>query len=481
MKKSEITFGILRIPTDFVMTLLAFLIAYKARTITDLIPGITFPFDFSRLPTTQSYFTFAFWCSTGLILLFAFNEMYSLRTTSSFSREIKKTFILSAAWIMLIIAHFFIQHEFPFSRLALGYSWIFTIIFVITGRGIIRLIQYILLKNGIGKRRVAVIGESTFSRDITRIIEKNPRYKLIGFITEKAKHTDRKNFLGTIDELKQLIQTKKIEEIIQTQGNLEKFKDTHIVQLCREHHIAYSFVPDLLEIERANIEISSIDKIPLIKLKPTPLDGWGSVMKRIMDIFGSIVGLIISAPIITVAAIAIKIDSPGPVFFNTLDNGKPALRVGKKGKFFVCQKLRTMQDGAHARRYAQELAEKNLRKGSPLVKIKNDPRITRVGKFLRQFSIDELPQFWNVLKGDMSLVGPRPHLPEEIDKYASHEKFVLEIKPGLTGLPQINGRSDLEFTKEIQLDTWYIQNWSLWLDLRIILKTIVTVVRGYKE
>ena len=139
-----------------------------------------------------------------------------------------------------------------------------------------------------------------------------------------------------------------------------------------------------------------------------------------------------------------------------------------------------MKSGTHHLRYT-ELAEKNIRKDSPLVKIKDDPRITRVGRFLRRFSIDELPQLWNVVKGEMSLVGPRPHLPEEVANYERHHRFVLTIKPGITGLAQISGRSDLPFEKEVRLDTYYIENWSLLLDLKILLKTVGVVLRPYRE
>ncbi|MEK7524154.1 MAG: sugar transferase [Patescibacteria group bacterium] len=139
-----------------------------------------------------------------------------------------------------------------------------------------------------------------------------------------------------------------------------------------------------------------------------------------------------------------------------------------------------MKMGTHQLRYT-DLAHRNIRKGTPLVKIQNDPRVTRVGKILRRFSLDELPQLWNVLCGEMSLVGPRPHLPEEVEKYQRHHKFVLAIKPGITGLTQISGRSDLPFEEEVRLDTFYIENWTFFLDIKIMLKTILVVLRPYRE
>jgi lipopolysaccharide/colanic/teichoic acid biosynthesis glycosyltransferase len=135
-----------------------------------------------------------------------------------------------------------------------------------------------------------------------------------------------------------------------------------------------------------------------------------------------------------------------------------------------------MREKSDSLRYSKELAEKNTRSGTPLVKIENDPRITRVGKFIRKYSIDELPNLFSVLIGNMSLVGPRAHLPEEVEKYRAHHRRVLEIKPGVTGLSQVSGRSDLNFEQEVKLDTWYIENWSLWLDVKILLKTIGVVL-----
>ncbi len=476
MKKSDLFFGLLRLPVDIAMTLLAFFVAYRLRSFTKLIPGIEL--ERGILPNVTDYFHFATTAAIVLIIIFGINEMYSLRSTSPLTREMKKNIKLGSAWFMLIIAYFFAIHSLPFSRLIMGYSWILTIIFCMTGRTVIRIIQYILLKKGIGQRKIAVIGESRFAKEITKELEKNPHYKIVGFMTENGS-SHNELFLGTIENFETIIRKNHIEEVIQAQSNMNKMKDAQIVNLCRSLHVGYSFVPDLLEMERSNIDVTAIGKIPLISLKPTPLEGWGKIWKRCIDIIGSLIGLILSAPIILIAGIAIKLDSKGPIFFTKLDNGDDVKRVGQHGKLFKFYKLRTMVDKSHQKRY--EMKEENIRKGSPLVKIKDDPRITKVGKFLRRSSIDEIPNFWNVLKGDMSLVGPRPHFPEEIEKYEKSQHFVLEVKPGITGLSQINGRSNLEFEKEIKYDTYYIRNWTALLDLKIIIKTLGVIVKGYQE
>jgi len=232
-------------------------------------------------------------------------------------------------------------------------------------------------------------------------------------------------------------------------------------------------------VRRTNINVETISGIPIISLKPTPLDGWGKVIKRFIDIIGATLGLIILSPIFLITAIAIKLDSKGSIIFSKLEDGSPARRVGQKEKLFTCYKFRSMFKDTHHLR--KTLENKNLRKDGPLMKIANDPRVTRVGKFIRRYSIDELPQLWNVLIGNMSLVGPRPHLPEEVAKYQKQHHFVFNIKPGLTGLAQISGRSDLSFEEESKLDRFYIENWSILSDLKIILGTLGVIAKGYKE
>jgi len=219
--------------------------------------------------------------------------------------------------------------------------------------------------------------------------------------------------------------------------------------------------------------------LPLKDVKRTALDGWGRIIKRIFDFIIALILIIILSPIYILTAIVIKLDSHGPIFFSRRDDDSPLYRVGQGGKLFRYFKFRTMRDRCDSMRY-KELADLNIRQGGPLVKIKDDPRITRSGKFIRRFSIDELPELFLVLTGKMSLVGPRPHLPEEVAKYERHHKKVLTLKPGITGLAQISGRSDLSFEEEVKLDTYYIENWSFLFDLTILLRTPLAVLKGRK-
>lgn len=481
MKKSEIIFGILRIPVDFAAVFLAFLLAYQIRSRTDLIPGIQFPIDSAHFMPWNEYFTFSIFASIGLIIIMAASRAYSLKVTTSQSRELFQAFLSSIIWLGFVMAYFFLARITFFSRLVLGMSFIFAILFLTLGRVIIRGIHFIVLKNGIGKRKILFVGINEIANRLFQQFKQDPRYEIIGAIdTEKIKKHPPFPFLGNVSQLKYLVKKHFIDEIIQTKQDLTETQAKDILEFCREHQLQYSFIPDLLEVQLTNVELSQVARLPLISMKPTPLDGWGKVLKRSFDLIGGITLTLLCSPIMLVTAVIIKLDSPGTIFFTYLDDGKKVKRVGEKGNLFHCYKFRTMKMKTHNLRYTA-LAEKNKRKGTPMVKIENDPRITRIGTFLRKFSIDELPQLFNIIKGDMSLVGPRPHLPEEVAQYKKHHKFVFTLKPGMTGMAQVNGRSDLDFEEEVKLDTYYIEHWSLWLDLKIIIRTIFVVLSGKAE
>ncbi|MBL4694310.1 sugar transferase [Candidatus Gracilibacteria bacterium] len=468
MKRFEIFFGIIKIPVDFLMTVLAFLTAYNLRLLTDS-SGYIKEIDFSVLPTQKEYLIFSLYSAIALIVIFALGKMYSLLITNKFAQEAKKPTALALIWIMATITYFYFTRTFPFSRLAMAYSWLLTMLFIITGRGLITMLQQTLLKSGYGKRTLLFIGDNKISKEISQQLALNPSYKILDIIGKEK-----------IKDLEKIIKRRKVDEIIQTQSRLSETQGRDVLELCDIYHIKYRFVPDLVEVRRSNIEVQTIGVIPIIALKPTPLDGWGRVYKRLLDFTGALLALIILSPILLITAIAIKMDSKGPIIFSKLDDGSSVKRVGKHGKLFKFYKFRSMQPKTDNLRYTK-LAAKNTRTEGPLVKIKDDPRVTRVGKFIRKFSIDELPQLWNVITGESSLVGPRAHLPEEVAKYQKHHRFVFTIQPGITGLAQISGRSDLTFEDEVKLDRFYIENWSILLDLKILFKTIFVVIKGHKE
>jgi exopolysaccharide biosynthesis polyprenyl glycosylphosphotransferase len=214
--------------------------------------------------------------------------------------------------------------------------------------------------------------------------------------------------------------------------------------------------------------MQNVAGIPMLTPSNTQLSPWARLFKRLLDVFGSAIALLVLSPLLAVIAVAIRLDSPGPVIFS-----QP--RVGRAGRLFEVYKFRTMVKDAD--RMKDQIRHLNEAQG-PIFKIRNDPRITRVGRFLRRTSLDELPQFWNTLRGDMSLVGPRPALPDEVADYADWHRRRLATAPGITGLWQVSGRSDLPFEEMVLLDIYYIENWSPLLDLSILLRTVPRVLAG---
>jgi exopolysaccharide biosynthesis polyprenyl glycosylphosphotransferase len=224
----------------------------------------------------------------------------------------------------------------------------------------------------------------------------------------------------------------------------------------------------VFQLSLGGVDVEAINGIPLIGVKQTTLKGWNLAVKRAFDLVLASLGTLLLAPLWGMVALAIRLDSPGPILFR---QG----RIGRDGKCFTFYKFRSMVQGAEAA--ADQLRTLNEASG-PLFKIKDDPRCTRVGRFIRRTSIDELPQLINVLRGDMSLVGPRPGLPSEVAQYQEWHRRRLEIVPGMTGLWQVSGRSNLTFDEMVMLDIYYGENWSLGTDARILLRTVPQVLFG---
>jgi exopolysaccharide biosynthesis polyprenyl glycosylphosphotransferase len=227
-------------------------------------------------------------------------------------------------------------------------------------------------------------------------------------------------------------------------------------------------VPDLFQLTKNQVYVEELNGIPLISTRDVSIQGWNLLVKRVFDLVFSLVGGILALPLSLLIAIVIKLDSPGPVFFKQT-------RIGRNGEPFQCYKFRSMVDGASTMR--QELGELNEASG-PLFKVRNDPRRTRVGRSIRRFSLDELPQIINVMRGEMSWIGPRPNLPDEVEQYQEWHKKRLTVSPGITGMWQVSGRSDLTFDEMVLLDIYYVENWNLAMDMGILLRSIPAIVRA---
>ena len=404
------------------------------------------------------------------LIIFALAGLYNIKGARSIVVEIYRVVLACSTGLVSIVVLIFVFRQLFSSRFIVLVGWLLAIIFIGLGRILVRYIQRALFKHDIGTHKIVMVGNSK-TADI--LMHEFSGKKNLGFLVVKRL---RDFNIETAQQLQEFLKTKEVDEIIQSDPNLTKAEVLRLYDFADEHHLCFKYAADLLGTKVLKTEVSEISGIPIVELKKTPLDGWGRISKRLFDIIGSILLIIITCPITILTAILIKIDSYGPVFFSKKDDGTPLYRVGQNGKMFRYFKFRSMTPGTDNLRY-DKLADKNIRGDGPMVKIKNDPRITRVGKIIRHWSIDELAELFLVLRGKMSLVGPRPHLPEEVAKYERHHKKVLTVKPGMTGLAQISGRSDLSFEDEVKLDSYYIENWSLPLDLTILLRTPIAVIR----
>ncbi len=410
--------------------------------------------------------------------IFALAGLYNIKTARKLTKEIYRVILACSTGLMLVVVLIFMSRELFDSRFIVLTAWGLAILYVIVARTLVRVIQRRLFSRGIGVRRIILVGNSKTGNNL---INKFSKDKSFGF--EVVKRV-RDFSTDTAQDLTSLVQEskkndspeKQIDEIVQSDPNLSKSETLRIYDFADENHLTFRYVADLLGTKVLKTELMEVAGIPIVEVKRTPLDGWGRIAKRLTDIIISSVLIILLSPVFIFIALLIKLDSRGPVMFSHKDDGSPLRRVGQSGNLFHYFKFRSMIPGSDSMRY-QELADQNLRNDGPLVKIKNDPRITRVGKFLRKYSLDELPELFLVFTGKMSLVGPRPHLPEEVAKYERHHKKVLTVKPGMTGLAQISGRSDLSFEEEVNLDTYYIENWSLLLDLSIFLRTPLALIK----
>ena len=473
MKKSELFFSFIQVFVDFILVVAALLFAYRLRHtahIQTLIQkGGLYSISF------EQYLHLTILIAFVVLIVFAFEGLYNIRSTRKFWQEIYSIFKSTTIVLVLIMIGFFLQREWFSSRFIIVAAWALTISWVSIGRIIIHGIQkWLLVYYGTGVHRVLLIGSSDKIRYICKVIrdQQHLGYRIV-------EHIEYIN----IKKIKKINKRFGIDEIIVDEPSMPDDLLTKLHDYCEINNITYKFIPSARQTTR--FEMIIFQGEPLIELMHTPLDGWGKIIKRIVDIVLSVLFIILTSPIMLVVAILIKLENPkAPIVFKNA-------RIGANGKEFYVYKFRYMKwqwcttkknpDWKKAIEFEQKLIKERSVRVGPIYKIKDDPRKTWIGKFLERFSIDEFPQFFNVLVGDMSIVGPRPHQEREVKKYNEYHRRLLTIKPGITGMAQISGRSDLDFEDEFHLDVYYIENWSLLQDFKIMLKTPFAVLQSRKN
>ncbi len=430
------------------------------------------------------------------------NGFYRLRGEFSFAGDlagiVKATF--AATLILVLFAFLFRQgityqngqliylSDFSYSRMVMVYDFLFSTGMFWLIRSGVRLIQIAFRSNANNLIPTVVVGNGDMAEICVAEISAKPRlgYKLVGVVTARAREdaATLKNYgvrkLGHFDKLPEIVKKYGVEEVLITDTQIHPRKMFEVLMECgRDHQIKYRVVPNLFDCLPGKTEIATIGTLPMIKLYEEPLSGAWGVLKRSMDIVVALGLLMVSWPLWMVLAILIKRESPGPVFHKQE-------RVGMGGKLFLMFKFRSMVhnagDEAHREVMTQMITGAEANQGTdenPLYgKVKDDPRLTRIGSWMRRFSIDELPQVLNVLTGQMSIVGPRPPLPYEVRQYKDWHRARFHVLPGITGLWQVSGRNRLHFEEMVRLDIFYIENWSPWLDIKIMLKTLPVMLKG---
>jgi exopolysaccharide biosynthesis polyprenyl glycosylphosphotransferase len=342
---------------------------------------------------------------------------------------------------------------------------------------LVRLIARYVRSKGLNYRTLLIVGTGRRATEIAHMIDAHRYwgYKILGFVSDGHRLGNgwaRYRVFGTVPELKKILEGGAINEVIDeivfavTRKKLDEMKQ--IFLLCEELGIRARVAMNFFSNRLARIEVEELEGVPFLTFTTTPSNYTQLALKRLFDVAVSLITLFCAAPMLLLAAAAIKLTSRGSVLFKQK-------RIGLNGRTFTLYKFRTMIEDAHARR--DEVSHLNEMSG-PVFKMKSDPRVTPIGRILRKFSFDELPQLWNVLKGDMSLVGPRPPIPEEVGNYQRWHRRRLSMKPGLTCLWQISGRNEVDFDRWMKMDLQYIDNWSPSLDFKILLRTIPAVLSG---
>jgi exopolysaccharide biosynthesis polyprenyl glycosylphosphotransferase len=305
------------------------------------------------------------------------------------------------------------------------------------------------------------VGAGPAARAIAKSLREDPSHQatVVGFLDDHFPPSPQ--VLGRIQDLDWLARAQFIDEVILAVPD-SPLLGREVADVAYRNHLDIRVVPDLPAGRWPDAGIGRIGGIPVVSLHHEALPSVSLLLKRLVDFTGAVLGLVVVFPAMAVLALLIRLDSPGSVIYS-------AVRTGMKGRKFLCYKFRSMTTGAD--QLKETLRDRNQREG-PIFKLDDDPRITRFGRFIRRYSLDELPQLWNVLRGEMSLVGPRPHPVDEVGRYELHHYRRLDMKPGMTGLWQVTARKSPSFDLNMHLDLTYIENWTLALDLRILMSTI---------
>ena len=467
-KKSNLLVSVLLLLGDAILVFLGLYLAYEIRFGTfPLLPGrgLTAP-DLGRYLQVYPLVTIVILLSFKWFGLY--RRQWSLLTSGELWRVLKGT--LAGLVVSILITFVYKQKDVTYSSLVAILSVPCIVIPVTVFRKLMQHFEAWYFARAGLTRKLLIVGTDSKARNLITSIRNSPQlcYEIVGVMSpsrgEQGEELLGYPVLGTLDDMTTFLTKDLVDEVILCIPSLDHETKGKIIVQCEKELIDFRLIPDMYEILTANLEVVSIDGIPLMGLKPLPLENpWNRLVKRVIDVVGSSLGLVFAAPIMLWAAIFVKRSSPGPAFFRQE-------RCGEDGQSFSLYKLRTMRDKAEV-------------DTGPVMTARDDPRVTPAGALLRKYNIDELPQLYNVLRGDMSLVGPRPERPFFIEQFKNGIPRYMSrhlVRSGITGWAQVHGlRQNTSFEERIRHDIYYMENWSVLLDLRIMVMTLVTTKDVY--
>jgi exopolysaccharide biosynthesis polyprenyl glycosylphosphotransferase len=397
--------------------------------------------------------------------------LYGVYRTVGIGTEVLRLARTFAILAVVIAAGQFVWKNHELSRLFFGLYYASAFALLLANRVTVRVLAHAARRRGFNTRTFAVVGLGEMVEGVVEAISAHREwgYLFAGYIVEDgAQRPPGVKVLGRLSQMGEILETHVLDEVIFGVPR-EKLEDIEqAVLLCEEQGVRVKVLLNFFPNRSSHMEVEDLEGLPLLTFSSTPTEAAPLVAKRVFDVAVSATLLTLLSPLFAAIALAIKLETSGPVLFRQR-------RIGQNGREFWLYKFRSMCADAEAR--VSQLRRHNEMDG-PVFKMRKDPRVTRVGRFLRRTSLDEFPQFWNVFKGEMSVVGPRPPLPSEVRLYQRWQRRRLSVKPGITCIWQISGRNEIDFAEWMALDLHYIDNWSLWGDVKIVLQTIPAVLWG---
>jgi exopolysaccharide biosynthesis polyprenyl glycosylphosphotransferase len=459
---------------DFLALLAAFVGAYVVRGPLSKVPVA------QPIPAT-TYLEIFLALLPVWVLIFALMGLYNNSIYEKRFQELGRLLVGSVIGLSLVVAYAYFSRRVIFpAHLVPVYAFAMAFLFLVFFRTLARGLRSLLFNYGIGITNILIVGDTKVATELVESLADSrvSGYRIIGIVGAKAHSSARFPHLpvfSSFEEAVAKLQAGDIHSIVQTELYSSGQKNNELLEYAQTHHIAYRFIPGNTELFIGNLEVELFrSQIPVIAIHQTPLIGWGRIIKRLFDLVVALLLLIILSPLLLLVGLLILIFDPGWPFFKQK-------RITRFNHRFNAFKFRTMKRAYSGRddikvfkQMGREDLVKTFQKSG---KLPEDPRVSFIGHFVRRFSLDELPQLINVIKGDISLVGPRAVVPAELKFYEQKSPLLLSVKTGITGLAQVSGRSNLDYFERAKIDLYYVQNWSFWMDLMILIKTTRAVFR----